>query len=93
MTASNSEATEKMGPKEKGNTDHKSNHNHNLLWVPKREHRDVNSNTTQTEKTLLYFMHKTLKRAKMPPDKLDEAEILESFKEQINITVSLTMQN
>lgn len=48
-----------MGPKEKGDTDHTTN-NYIQLWAPKRENRNENRNTIQTEKTLLYFSCKGL---------------------------------
>lgn len=72
-----------MGPKEKGCTNHTSN-NHIQLQASKRENRNENRNTTQTEKTLLYTQ-RTLKCTKMPPDRLVEADILGSLKEQISL--------
>lgn len=76
-----------MEPKEKGDTEHKSN-NH----IQGKQKWEQNHNPNRKDSPLL-FMPRTLKFAKMPLDKLVEADILWSFKGQINITVSLTMQN
>jgi len=79
-----------MGPKEKGVIDHTTT---SSFGLPKWK-TEMRTETQPKRKGFpLCLMGRTPKCAKMSPDRFVEADILGSLEEQINITVSLTIQN